>query len=60
MEICPAKLFMQFILPYSCMRSKLADENSCRKPTPRIDHWMKTPDRYVHMNAGDIEYVRLC
>ena len=41
------------------MRSKLADEKSCRKSTPRIDHWMKTPDRYVHMN-GDIEYVRLC
>lgn len=24
---------------------------------PRIDHWMKAPERHVHMNEGDILYL---
>ena len=30
-----------------CVRSKQADEKSCHKFTPRIDHWMTAPDRHV-------------
>ena len=63
MGICPATFLMKDVfhtipnfihlyLPYSCVRSKQADEKSCHKLTSRIDHWMTAPDGHGHMYKG--------